>query len=300
MSVAKDSIGGNFYSIVKLMRVKHYLKNVLIFLPIVFGGQMLNPQLLPRVFWGFVAFSLISSCVYIINDIRDAPQDRLHPTKRERPIASGALSPKQGAIIFVCCIILAGVANYVAVPRKSLWPWVLICSYFVLNLLYCMWLKNIAIVDIAILVSGFLLRVLYGAAVTQIQISNWMYLTVIAISFYLGMGKRRNELMTQSDKTTRKVLKDYNYSFLDKNMYLCLTLAIVFYALWSVDSLTIARMGHNYTITTVPLIMLLCLRYSLIVEGQSDGDPIEIIFKDKLLLLLTLVLGLLYFILLYL
>ena len=131
--------------------------------------------------------------------------------------------------------------------------------------------------------SGFLIRVLYGSAVTAIEVSNWLYLTVISMSFYLGLGKRRNELDTQGSKS-RKVLKFYNHDFLDKNMYMCLGLTIVFYSLWCVDSTTIERYSNSNIVWTVPLVMLICMKYSLNVEGNSDGDPVSVLLKDKILM----------------
>ena len=114
-----------------------------------------------------------------------------------------------------------------------------------LNLLYSFGLKNVPVADIAILVSGFLLRVLYGSSITGIEISKWLYLTVIAMSFYLGLGKRRNELEKHGGESTRKVLEAYNKNFLDKNMYMCLSLAIVFYSLWCTDPNTISLYNNN-------------------------------------------------------
>ena len=145
--------------------------------------------------------------------------------------------------------------------------------------------------DIAILVSGFLLRVLYGSEIMGIEISNWLYLTVISMSFYLGLGKRRNELVKSTEGTTRKVLQFYNHSFLDKNMYMCLALTITFYSLWSVDPLTISRIGNSNLFWTVPLVILICMKYSLTIEGNSDGDPVEVVFRDKTLLALILFFG---------
>lgn len=139
------------------------------------------------------------------------------------------------------------------------------------------------ILDVALLVSGFLLRVLFGSAITGISISAWLYLTVLSVSFYLALGKRRNELGCAQDET-RKVLKFYTYAFLDKNMQISMALAIMFYSLWSID----AAPGM---IWTVPLVICLCLKYSLTIEGDSTGDPVEVIYQDKALLILGAVLA---------
>lgn len=271
----------------KLMRVHHYLKNVLIFLPLVFSQNLFDLPLLKKTILGFLSFSILSSIVYIINDIQDVEKDRKHPTKCKRPIASGAVSVKEAYILAVAIAVIGVTVNYFAC-RFNLLGWGFITLYVGLNFAYSMGLKNLPIIDITILVSGFLIRVLYGSAVTAIEVSNWLYLTVISMSFYLGLGKRRNELNAQGSQS-RKVLKFYNHDFLDKNMYMCLGLTIVFYSLWCVDSTTIARYSNTNIVWTVPLVMLICMKYSLNVEGNSDGDPVSVLLKDKILMMMVLI-----------
>ncbi len=277
----------------KLMRVKHYIKNFLVFLPFIFSGQFFKPFYLVRAIVGFLAFCLLSSAVYIFNDIRDAERDRLHPTKKNRPIASGAVSKRAAYILGACLILATAVLQYFS-QAVEWYAWVILVAYLLLNIAYSMKLKNIPIVDIAILVSGYVLRVLYGSALGGIEISRWLYLTVISMSFYLGLGKRRNELIRQDDIAKRNVLQFYNQSFLDKNMYMCLALTIAFYSLWAVDPLTIARINTENIVWTVPLVILICMSYSLHVERESDGDPVEVLLGDKLLLSLVALLGLIW------
>ena len=270
----------------KLMRVHHYLKNVLIFLPLVFSQNLFNIDLLSKTIFGVLAFSILSSIIYVINDIQDVEKDRQHPTKCKRPIASGAISVRE-AYILACIIAIVGIGlNYMACGL-NVKAWVFAIMYVGFNFVYSMGFKNLPIMDITILVSGFLLRVLYGSAITSINVSNWLYLTVIAMSFYLGLGKRRNELKTQGSKS-RKVLKYYTHDFLDKNMYMCLGLTIVFYSLWCVDPSTVSRYPRGNLVWTVPLVMIICMKYSLNVEGESDGDPVSVLLKDKILIGLTL------------
>lgn len=282
----------------KLMRVHHYLKNVLIFLPLVFSQNLFDLTLLKKTILGFLAFSILSSIVYIINDIQDVEKDRKHPTKCKRPIASGAVSVKEAYILAVVIAIIGITLNYFACGVNLL-GWGFVTLYVGLNFAYSMGLKNLPIIDITILVSGFLIRVLYGSAVTAIEVSKWLYLTVISMSFYLGLGKRRNELETQGSKS-RKVLKFYNHEFLDKNMYMCLGLTIVFYSLWCVDSTTIARYSNSNIVWTVPLVMLICMKYSLNVEGNSDGDPVSVLLKDKILMGMVLLYAIIVLMIIYL
>jgi len=161
-----------------------------------------------------------------------------------------------------------------------------IIIYVIINLFYSLGLKNIPLLDITILVSGFLIRVLYGGAVIDVEVSNWLYLTVISMAFYLVIGKRRNEIIS-SKKETRKVLKYYTKEFLDKNMYMCLALAIVFYSLWTMDY----NSGNSMLIWTVPIVILICMKYSMNIELGGDGDPTEVVYEDKILLLLIAIYG---------
>ena len=222
--------------------------------------------------------------VYIINDIRDVEKDRNHPTKCRRPIAAGTVSVKNAWILAAVLALTAALCNGLVFNG---WATGLLALYLALNLAYSFGLKNIPIVDITILVAGFLIRILYGALVTGIVISNWLYLTVIALAFYFSLGKRRNELKQHGDSQTRKVLKAYPLDFLDKSMNMCLTLAIVFYSLWSMADSTIAAYGQ-YLVFTVPIVLLIVMKYSLNIEGESDGDPVEVLIHDKVLLVLCL------------
>lgn len=282
---------------IKLMRVHHYIKNILVFAALACSGQLFQVKQLLAGIIGFVAFCMVSSVVYIINDIRDKEKDRQHPTKCNRPIASGQVSVKNAWILAMVLLLIAALCNGIAFHRMST---ILLVCYLALNLGYSFGLKNFPIVDVSILVSGFLIRILYGAMITEITISNWLYLTVIALAFYFALGKRRNELEQVGDGNTRKVLKYYSNNFLDKNMYLCLTLANVFYALWSMDEKTMSFYHNRYLIFTVPIVLLISMKYSLNVEGESDGDPVEVLVHDKILVMLCIVYLAVMFLILYL
>lgn len=282
---------------IKLMRVHHYIKNLLVFAALACSGQLLQWDKLSAGILGFVAFCMVSSVVYIVNDIRDVEKDRAHPTKCKRPIAAGTVSVKAAWVLAAALLVIAAVCNMLVFhPVSSL----LLALYLVLNLAYSFGLKNIPIVDITILVAGFLIRILYGAVATGITISNWLYLTVIAVSFYFALGKRRNELKQLGGKETRQVLKAYPVAFLDKSMSMCLTLANVFYALWSMDENTVSLYNSEYLVFTVPIVLLITMKYSLNIEGESDGDPVEVLLHDKILLALCVLYLVVMFTILYL
>lgn len=273
---------------VKLLRVKHYIKNLLIFIPMFFGGVIFEKERLIKASLGFVCFCLISSAIYILNDYRDIEKDRKHPTKKNRPLASGRVKPNNAIIIMV---MLVAIAMVISIKLKTIEGACCLLLYFVLNVAYSMGLKNKPIIDVVILASGFVIRVMYGGYITGVEISQWLYLVVTTGSLYMGLGKRRNELKAQTD--TREVLKYYNESFLDKNMYVCLALANVFYALWTID------MNSPYISWTVPVFIVMLMCYSLDTEGNSEGDPVEVILKDRVLISIILVYAVCIFTLLY-
>lgn len=280
----------------KLMRVHHYMKNLLVFAALVCSGQLFVPAKLCAGVLGFFAFCATSSAIYIINDIRDCEKDRRHPTKCRRPIASGAVSVCNAIILAVVLFVLA--ALFIA-PVFKLSAVLLLLLYIVLNLAYSFCIKNVPIADITVLAAGFVIRVIYGAQLTEIIISNWLYLAVFAMSFYLALGKRRGELIQVADGNTRSVLKAYPLDFLNRNMTMCLTLGNVFYALWSMDQVTTAFYHNRLLIFTVPIVLLITLKYSLTIDTASDGDPVEVLIHDRALLLLVLLylavmLGILY------
>lgn len=282
-------------NILKLMRIKHYLKNGLIFLPLIFNSQLFEIKPLLMTFYGFISFCLISSAVYVINDIKDVEKDRMHKIKKNRPIASGAITIKEAILLFIVLTISSLCINIFIIKEFS--SILLISLYLILNIMYSLGLKNIPIIDVVILVSGFVIRVIYGASITSIEISKWLYLTVMSGSFFMGFGKRRNEIIKQGDNS-RAVLKYYTKDYLDKFMYACLVLTLMFYSLWSVDTTTTSKFGENM-IYTIPLVMIIFMKYCLDIEGDSYGDPVDVITSDKILMCMVGVLAVSMYILIY-
>ena len=275
----------------KLIRVRHYIKNALIFLPVLFGKALFDVNIISDILLSFISFCALSSAVYIFNDLCDASSDRLHPVKSKRPVANGEISRKSAVVMIFVMLAVCVSANFFAGGAK-LMSWILILVYLLQNVLYSIKLKQIPILDIAILASGFVIRVFYGSAISGIAVSKWLYLTVIAVSFYLGLGKRRNELALLEENETRAVLKYYSYNFLDKNMYIFSALTIVFYSLWSVDSVTVEYFENNAMVWTVPIVIFICIAYSLSVEKRTADDPVDVLFDNKILMLLIALYGL--------
>lgn len=259
-----------------LLRCKHYIKNVLIFVPLVFSGKLNNAGYIWEYTWGFISFSLLSSCVYIINDLNDYEYDTENLLRRKRPIASGAVSKRQAFLIlyfFLALVVIIGIIslNFFCIIYELL--------YLLINILYSVAkMKNIPIVDIIMVASGYLLRVLYGGAVASITISPWLMLTTISFAIYLAIGKRWGEL--RKETIQRPVLSKYSESFLEKNMYLFLSTGIVFYSMWAIEN-------NKVFVYTVPLVLFILMYYNWLIE-KKDGDPIEVVFSEPILIILII------------
>lgn len=258
----------------RLLRVKHYIKNILIFIPFIFGTT-LGLHKIENMFAAFFAFSFMASTIYILNDLRDVEKDKLHPVKKNRPIASGKV--KKGAAIMMAMLLFAGsiILNFLANPTKASFIWLGI--YFILNLLYSFKLKEIPIIDIAVLVAFYIIRVYYGAAVADVPVSSWLFLTIMSAAMFLAFSKRRNELKRRG-VSSRPVLKLYSLKFLDKFMYFSLAITTVFYSLWAVEQ---ENKSFAYTI---PLLLIILVRYCFVIESTDNDDPVDIVTKDKMML----------------
>lgn len=278
---------------IELLRIKHWLKNLLVFLPLFFSGNIFNKNLLIYNIVAFFIFSLASSIVYIINDICDINNDINHPLKKNRPLASGEVSLEDAIVIlFFFLILVLSASVYLYTIIDSIFVVLIPLVYIIINIYYSKGLKNIAIIDVLILVFGFVLRVMYGSVVVNIDTSNYLYLMIIFGSYFLSFGKRRGEVIKNSSKS-RKVLSIYSKEFLDKNMYVAYTLSIVAYTLWCMS------IDNNYVFLTIPIIMTIMQLYSLNVEKDSYGDPVDVILSDKLLLITGIVYVIIMILILY-
>lgn len=280
---------------VKELRITHYLKNFLIFLPALFGGAIFEAGVWKNLAAGFLCFCMGASAVYLMNDIKDVEKDRMHPKKRTRPIAAGEITVRQAIVATVILLVLCLVILLLMDAQVRLGAMGVFAVYFITNVLYSlMGLKKIPLLDVALLVLGFYLRVLMGAVLTGNEISAWLYLVVISGAFYLAFGKRRNELKFVGN-SGRDALSGYTEHFLDKSMYSCMTMANIFFALWCI------QMGEEQRyIILIPMLMLICFKYSMDIEqDNSDGDPMNVILHDKVLIGLGVIFVAMIFALLY-
>lgn len=267
---------------IRLCRPKHYIKNMLLFAPLVFGSSL---AAFPMVLLAFCGFSLICSAVYIFNDLHDREADAAHPVKCKRPLASGAVSP-QAAIRLMVVLLLIGGALTALSCRAHPPAFAIPVIYLAVNVLYTLQLKHVVLADVVVLASGYFLRLLLGALISAIAISPWMYLVVLSISLFLGFGKRLGEIRGNG-AAARKSLEKYNERFLESCLDVFGTTALVFYSLWASSSEILASSGH-YMLWSVPLAILLYLRYRYLLEHNGCDDPVEIIFGDRPIIFMAL------------
>lgn len=263
----------------RTMRPRQWTKNVFIFAALVFDKQLFIVDSFLRTLAGFALFCLISSCVYIFNDLADVEADRQHPEKKKRPIASGKL-PVNAAwtagILFV--IVTLGLAYWLA-PAFA----VVVAVYFILNLAYSLSLKHIAILDVLIISAGFVLRV--GAGVTLIAVerfSPWLYIVMFLLSLFLGFGKRRAELalLAHGAGSHRKVLDGYTLPLLDQYIMIVSGTTIVAYSLYTFSAPNVPE-NHSMMLT-IPFMVYAIFRYLYLIEVKhAGGTPEEVLLSDR-------------------
>ena len=266
-------------ALLKTMRPRQWPKNIFLFAALVFDKQLLILNAFVRTAAGFVLFCLISSAVYIFNDIADIEADREHPEKKNRPIPSGKLSI---SIAWMACIVLVIVAlslGYWLAPDFA----IVLAGYFVLNLAYSKWLKHIPILDVLVLAAGFVLRV--GAGVTIIHVerfSPWLYVVMTLLALYLGFGKRRAELalLTQDAGAHRKVLEGYTIPLLDQYIMIVSGTTIVAYSLYTFSAPNVP--ANHSMMLTIPFVLYAIFRYLYLVQiKHAGGEPEEILLSDR-------------------
>lgn len=267
--------------ILLLIRIEHWVKNCFIFIPAFFAARLFEPATFGRAILGFFAFSLIASAVYVLNDLVDAPQDRHHPDKRKRPLASGAISQGQGYFL-LALLLIAGQALSAWLDRGF---WIYTSLYFIINIFYSFSLKHIAIVDISLIGLGFLLRVFAGGAVTGVAVSQWLTVLTFLLSLILGLAKRRGEyLVGAQGQSFRKALEGYNLQFLDVSMVVCSTVAIVAYLMYCFSPEVTGRIGSDKIYYTAFFVIIGILRYlQLTLVYNKTESPTRALLRDGFL-----------------
>ena len=269
--------------IIKSLRPQQWIKNFFIFAPLLFSRNILDKALFFQTVLAFVAFALISGSHYIFNDLRDLEEDRLHPLKSRRPLASGRL--RKGPA--VAALGVFGAVGFSLAAAINL-PFLLIAAgYFLLQTVYSMWLKHVVILDIFIVAAGFVIRVVAGGLAIRVEISSWLLVCTMLLALFLAMGKRRHELVLLDEEATshRPILKEYNTYLLDQMISVVTASTLVAYCLYTISEETVAKFGTRNLLFTVPFVLYGIFRYLYLIHQKAEGGtPESLIIKDRPLL----------------
>ena len=267
-----------FKEIIRLLRPPHWIKNGFVFVPLVFSKNLGNVNLIKISLLAFVAFSLVSSLVYIFNDIFDKDADRNHPIKKNRPIAKGTVTVRQASLIIASLIVLIVLILY---QLPTSFGYVVIL-YLAINIAYSAKLKEIVLLDIFIIAMGFMLRVIAGGYAISVELSDWLILTTLFLSLFLGVMKRRSELNYDvADIQTRKVLQFYSKKFVDQIAAISAGGVIICYSLYTVAERTESYFRSNMIVYTTVFVIYGIFRYMyLVYENNKGEDPTQVLLKD--------------------
>jgi len=267
----------------QLLRPLQWVKNVFVLTPLFFSNNLLNGELLWPTLIVFVAFCLVSSSVYCFNDIYDKEADRQHPVKCNRPIASGNVSVRTGYVLMVLTFLASFILMlFVASPQRSLLL-IIISGYWLTNIAYCIKLKQYAIIDVFLIAAGYVLRVLSGGLVADIEVSGWLVLLTFLLCLFLALTKRRDDfyLFETTGKMPRRSISGYSAQFIDLSVTMVATITIVCYILYTMSESVIERMGTPYLYLTSIWVLAGLLRYlQNMLVFHSSGSPTKVVMTD--------------------
>jgi 4-hydroxybenzoate polyprenyltransferase len=285
--------------LMKAMRPKQWTKNIFIFAALVFDRKLFDLPSLERTVIAFFLFCLLASSVYLINDIMDREADRLHPIKKNRPIASGKLNTKV-ALVFAILFALISIGGSYFLNLNA---FLFFLGYFILNLVYSKWLKHISLIDVLVLASFFVLRVAVGVSVIQVErFSPWLYVVITLLALYIGFGKRRAELMVLVPENTtshRKVLAGYSIDLIDQLITIVSATTIIAYSLYTFSA---PNLPENHTMMlTIPFVLYGIFRYlSLMQISKKGGEPEDLLINDRTLQITVVLWGIAVLLIFYL
>jgi decaprenyl-phosphate phosphoribosyltransferase len=284
--------------LLKLMRVHQYSKNLFVFLPLFFSGHFIYGTELWRVSVGFLLFSFAASAVYIINDIHDVEEDRLHPVKKYRPLASGVISISKALYFASLMLAVSLIGSVFLAPRFA----GILLIYFLLNIGYSLKFKTIPLLDVTIIAIGFVLRVVSGGIIADVLISKWIVLMTFLLALLLAVGKRRDDVLIfqESGKQLRKAIKGYNIAFINFAIVFLASITLVCYIMYTVSAEVIQRLQSEYVYLTSIFVILGLLRYMQLVFVENDsGFPAQILLRDRFIQLILVAWVLSFMLLLY-
>lgn len=261
-------------------RPRQWIKNLFVLAPLLFGRRLGDGDAVLSASLAVVCFILLSGATYIVNDVLDAPVDRLHPRKRLRPIASGRL-PRSNALIAAAVLLIGGLSLAGLLGWEFLW---IALAYAGLTACYSILVRQVVILDVLVIAAGFVLRVIAGAAAVQVGATHWLIVCTFVLALFLGFAKRRQELLNLPDSAGehRTVLNHYSVKLLDQIIIVVLGVAIVSYMLYTVSPETVARFGTGATLYGTVFVIYGLLRYLVLIQDpSSSGDPAELLIRDK-------------------
>ncbi|WP_277265571.1 decaprenyl-phosphate phosphoribosyltransferase [Prevotella corporis] len=285
----------------RLIRPKQWIKNTVVLLPIFFGGALLRVEALYAGFITALSFSFISSSIYCLNDIIDLKDDRRHPVKCQRPLASGAISVVQGFIIMASMVILSMITLFL-LPDNQMKTAGVIFFYWVLNIAYCLFLKQHAIIDVCVIAFGFVLRIISGGLATGIGLSKWIVLMTFLLMLFLSFAKRRDDVlrMNETGHAPRKNTSRYNLTFINQAITITASVTLVCYIMYTMSPEVIANFHTSNLYLTSVFVLLGLLRYiQIAVVDKKSGDPTKVILNDRFIQLIVLGFGLTFLIIIY-
>jgi decaprenyl-phosphate phosphoribosyltransferase len=272
--------------ILSLIRVKQWIKNCFVFIPLFFSGKLMIPWESLLCVYAFLSFDLISSVVYIINDLCDIEADKLHPRKSKRPLPAGRIKPPVAVVIAVL-VFTAGSTISIFLVNNILFT-ISLGSYFILNIAYSFWGKHVVILDALLLAAFFVIRVIGGSFAIMVEPSGWLIMTTFFLSLFLGFGKRRNEYISlQKDKGLhRKVLEEYDLTLLNHFIFASCGIAIMSYALYTLSSVVTAHFKNgDKLVYTIPFFTFILFRYAISIWKKEEGDPTEVVLHDPAIII---------------
>jgi len=272
----------NFSEISKLLRVQHYVKNILIFFPAFFALKITDTLLFFETFIAFSAFSIAVSGVYIFNDYCDIDQDKKHPIKKNRPLASGLIS-KKNAVLMIILLLCIGASLMAYISVKGL---TVLIIYILLNISYSIYFKEIAIIDVVFVAMGFVLRLFVGSSVSEVGLSMWIVIMTFLLALFIVLAKRRDDVLIfiNTKQKVRKSTDGYSLKFLDASMNIIASVLIVAYVMYTTSASVMVRVGSEYLYITSLFVILGIMRYLIItLQDEGSASPIKIIFNDSFL-----------------
>ena len=268
---------------IKLLRPLQWLKNVFVFAPIFFSTNLLKPEFFWPTVVVFASFCLISSSIYCFNDLKDVEADRQHPKKCHRPIASGKVSVMEGYVMMILCTIGALAILPLALSPNTPYLYAIIIGYWLMNIGYCLKLKQFAILDVSIIAIGFVMRVLVGGIATDIYISHWLVMMTFLVTLFLAFTKRNDDyrIYEQTGTKPRVSITGYNKTFINEATAIIASVTLVCYIMYTMSPEVIHRLGTRYVYLTSGWVLAGLLRYlqNMIVFGLS-GSPTKSLVKD--------------------